>query len=226
MKLGPAILLASALAGCGRVAPPVSITETRKIERGQTTCEGVSFAVGCGDRKCDARGGETTTTCPSDCVVAKLVSYNEQTLCDSVHEVVEPTDTAGVAAVIRRARAEGRQVRVGGRQHTSNGQLCTSGIIVSTARMKHALHIERFEGFETVVTEPGIRMGDLTDWLDARGRSLGFAVLGTRDPTIAGAIATGSHGSSPQHNSVVSNLVQSIELVDANGDVREYTRGT
>ncbi|MEM6994166.1 MAG: FAD-binding oxidoreductase, partial [Myxococcota bacterium] len=190
----------------------------RQAER----CEGMAFAANCGDAQC--RGDETAENCPADCVEAHVTSYNAQTICTEVERLVEPTTTAEVQAAVRAARAEGLHVRVIGRTHTSNAQLCTDGVVVSTAKLNRALHIERFEGVETVVTEPGIRYGDLTQWLDDRGRSLGFAVLGTRDPTIAGAIATGSHGSSPRHTSVISTLLESVEIVDANGDVREYTR--
>lgn len=190
----------------------------RKVER----CEGMGFAASCGDGECSP--SETEQTCPADCSDAKVVSYNLQTVCDQVQEVVYPTDTAGVQRAVRRAREEGKPVRVIGRRHTSNAQLCNTGIIVSTAELDDALHIERFEGVETVMTEPGIRYGDLTQWLDERGRSLGFAVLGTRDPTIAGAIATASHGSSPRHPSVISSRVEWLELVDAEGERREFSR--
>lgn len=212
-------LLWAVLAACGRV-------ETRKVEQaGEASCPGVAFAVGCGDRTCDARAGEDPVSCPADCTDATVRSYNQQTLCERVAALVEPASVPELQAVIRRARAEQRPVRVIGRRHTSNAQLCSDGYVVSTAKLGQALHIERFEGVETVVTEPGIRLGDLNDWLDARGRSLGFAVLGTRDPTIAGAIATGSHGSSPRHSDVLSNLVQSIDLVGADGELHEYSRG-
>jgi FAD/FMN-containing dehydrogenase len=212
-------LLWAALVACG-------LAETRKVEQaGEASCPGVSFAVGCGDRACDARAGEDRVSCPADCSAAAVRSYNAQTLCEDLEALVEPASVGELQAVIRRARAEQRPVRVIGRRHTSNEQLCSDGYVVSTAKLTEALHIERFEGVETVVTEPGIRLGDLNDWLDARGRSLGFAVLGTRDPTIAGAIATGSHGSSPHHSDVLSNLVQSIDLVGADGELHEYSRG-
>lgn len=193
-------------------------------ERQASRCEGMGFATKCGDGTCST--SESEQTCPADCADAKVVSYNKQTICHEVQEVVEPVTTAEVQAVVRRARAEGRPVRVIGRRHTSNAQLCNGGVIVSTARLNQALHLERFEGVETVVTEPGIRYGDLTQWLDERGRSLGFAVLGTRDPTIAGAIATASHGSSPRHPSVISSRVEWLEVVDARGEILEYSRRT
>lgn len=201
------------------LASCVTISE-RQIER----CEGIGFATNCGDGQCNR--DETAETCPADCADAKVVSYNLQTICDGVQEVVVPTTTAEVQAAVSRARREGLPVRVIGRRHTSNAQLCNQGLIISTEGLNRALHIERFEGVETVVTQPGIRYGDLTRWLDERGRSLGFAVLGTRDPTIAGAIATGSHGSSPRHPSVISSRVEWMQVVDADGELREYSRRT
>ena len=211
-RLGLAGSLA-VLAGC------VTISE-RRIER----CEGVAFAAHCGNGTCDE--DESALSCPADCANAKVVSYNLQTICDGVHEVLTPTSTAEVQAAVARARREGLPIRVIGRRHSSNGQLCNDGLIVSTAELDQALYIERFDGVETVVTQPGIRYGDLTRWLDERGRSLGFAVLGTRDPTIAGAIATASHGSSPRHPSVISSRVESMQIVDAEGELHEYRRRT
>ncbi len=212
VSLALALPLAAAL-GC------VTLNEQR-VER----CDGMSFAASCGDGTCN--NGEQADTCPADCVDAKVVSYNLQTICDAVEAVHEPTSAAELQAIVRRARARGVPVRVIGRRHSSNAQLCSEGVVISTERLDHALYIERFEGVETVVTEPGIRYGDLTEWLHQRGRSLGFAVLGTRDPSIAGAIATASHGSSPKHTSVISALVESLEVVDAEGELREYRRSS
>lgn len=107
----------------------------RQAER----CEGMGFAANCGDGTCSA--DENEQTCPADCADAKVVSYNKQTICHGVEEVVEPTSTAEVQAAVRRARAQSKPIRVIGRRHTSNGQLCNEGIIVSTARLDRALHI-------------------------------------------------------------------------------------
>ena len=191
-------------------------------ERRVASCEGIGFSVGCGDKTCGP--SETASSCPSDCSGAAVQSYNGQTVCTSVTRVELPESTQEVAAVVRRALAQGQQVRVIGRRHSSNAQLCSTGTVISTERLDAAISIETFEGVETVLTEPGIRYGDLTRWLDERGRSLGYAVLGTRDPSIAGAIATGSHGSSPRHPSVISSRLQWVELVDAQGEVQEYSR--
>ena len=163
-------------------------------------------------------------SCPSDCLDAPVTSYNLQSICDEVDELVMPSSAEGVATAIREANAKSQRVRVVGRKHTANAQICGDGLLISTEGMSSALRIERFRGIETVVTQTGIRYGDLTDWLDARGRSLGYAVLGTRDPTIGGAIATGSHGSSWRHDAVISNLVEELTLVDANGDIQTYNR--
>jgi FAD/FMN-containing dehydrogenase len=60
----------------------------------------------------------------------------------------------------------------------------------------------------------------------ARNRSLGYAVMGFRLPTIGGAVATGLHGSSPRFDSVLASRVRSIELVDSAGNLRSFSKGT
>ena len=86
--------------------------------------------------------------------------------------------------------------------------------------------IEDFEGETTVRVDPGVQMFHLSEWLDHQGFSLGLVHPGFRLPTIAGAIATGVHGSALRQSSVISNRVRWIQLVDASGTLREYSRGS
>jgi FAD/FMN-containing dehydrogenase len=47
--------------------------------------------------------------------------------------------------------------------------------------------------------------------------------MGFRGMTVAGAIATGAHGSSPKHPTVISSLVESVSLVLPNGNLTEIS---
>ena len=71
-----------------------------------------------------------------------------------------------------------------------------------------------------------MKLGDLAEWLHARGKSLGYALMGFRLPTIGGAVATGSHGSSPKWDAVLASRVRWIELVDSAGNLRTFSKGT
>jgi FAD/FMN-containing dehydrogenase len=50
--------------------------------------------------------------------------------------------------------------------------------------------------------------------------------MGFRLPTVAGAVATGSHGSAPRHDAVLASRVRWIELVDGNGALRSFSKST
>jgi FAD binding domain len=81
----------------------------------------------------------------------------------------------------------------------------------------------QFENDMTVQVGPGMKIRDLNNWLDANGWSLGFAVPGFREPTIGGAIATGTHGSSTLHSVVISSRVKWLLLIRPDGVVVEYS---
>lgn len=71
-----------------------------------------------------------------------------------------------------------------------------------------------------------MRLFDLENFLDQNGLSIGFAVPGFRDPTVGGAIATGTHGSSPTNPSVISTRVRSLLLVTSKGELQEFSETT
>ena len=72
-----------------------------------------------------------------------------------------------------------------------------------------------------VRVDAGVKTGDLAEWLHARGKSLGYALMGFRLPTIAGAVATGSHGSSPRFDSVLASRVRSDPARRLGGDAAD-----
>ncbi len=204
----------------------------------------------CGQATC--AGGNTPQTCPQDCPVRvpDIRSYNSQDLCRGVASVVEPKTIADVQTAIHAAAQAGQRVRVLGKEHTSNAQICTDGAVVSMASLKGAAPvlgqqgdfcsrfdctaaldsgqpmIETFEGVQTVRVGPGKNLFELEDFLDQQGLSLGFGIPGFREPTVGGAIATGTHGSSPMHPAVISTRVRSITMVMADGSIREFSSQT
>src|SRR5690606_22903719 len=76
-----------------------------------------------------------------------------------------------------------------------------------------------------VSTEPGITVYELSKWLDEKGYALyGQPHMGFRDVTIGGAVATGSHGSTPKHTGIISNIVQALTFIDGTGQIHELER--
>lgn len=190
------------------------------------SCPGLKLVVTCGNGKCEADAGETIVSCAADCVPAPVVSYNNQTRCTDVQAVFKPESETEVQEIVKNAVSKGQHIRVIGNSHSANQILCTDGIVIVTEKLNQALAIEKFEGVDTVKVQSGMLIWDLNEWLYERGKGIGYSIMGFRGVTIGGAIGTGSHGSSVKHNSVISNIVQSITLVDAKGNLREFSKGT
>lgn len=201
------------------------LNESKTNKRGPA-CPGLKLVVTCGDGKCNAADGENVTSCAADCVPAPIVSYNNQTRCTEIQNVFHPEKAEEVQEIVREAVSKGKHIKVVGNAHSANQILCTDGVVIVTNKMNHAIRIEQFEGEDTVLVESGMVISDLNEWLYDRGKGIGYAIMGFRGVTIGGAIGTGSHGSSVIHNAVISNIIQSITLVDAAGNLRDFTKGT
>jgi FAD/FMN-containing dehydrogenase len=188
-------------------------------------CPGLLLAYSCGNKTCEPGLSENASNCPSDCLAAPLKSYNNLKACTDVDVVRTATSAAQVQQYVRDAIAAGQKVKVSGNRHSISDAICTSGVVIKpTAATIHGTGT--FEGEDTVLVDAGVKTGDLAEWLHARGKSLGYALMGFRLPTVAGAVATGSHGSSPKWDAVLASRVRWIELVDSAGNLRTFSRGT
>jgi len=184
---------------------------------GMRGCPGTDLVLTCGDRKCDAAAGETAESCPSDCISAPVRSYNQQTLCSEVQKVHSPGTAEELRDILAASLHAGQKIRVVGRLHSANSQLCTPGVVISTERFNRIQGLEKLEGRDVVSVDAGVTMEVLTEWLHERGKSLGFAIMGFRGVSIGGAVATGSHGSSTAHPAILSSRVLAVEMIDGRG---------
>ncbi len=168
-----------------------------------------------------------------------IISYNREVRCENYEKLFTPSTAEEVVQIILQARQENKKVRAIGSAHTINSQICTDGFVMSTQKLNRILSIQQnsrpptarssqsasssTESYETVAVEPGVQLGNLSEWLHERGRTLGYAQIGYRGVTVGGVIATGSHGSSVKHSASMSSLVESITLVDSFGQIKEFT---
>jgi FAD/FMN-containing dehydrogenase len=188
-------------------------------------CPGLLLAYSCGNKTCEPGLSENSGNCPQDCLVAPLKSYNNLKACTDVDVVRTASSTAQIQQYIGEAAAAGQKVKISGNRHSISDVICTSGVVIKSSQA--TIHgIETFEGQEVVRVDAGVKTGDLAEWLHARGKSLGYALMGFRLPTVGGAVATGSHGSSPRFDSVLASRVRSVQLVDSAGALRNFTKGT
>jgi FAD/FMN-containing dehydrogenase len=122
-----------------------------------------------------------------------------------------PDDEAAVQALVR--GAAGRSVRVVGATHSFSAIAAPEQIAVTLDRLTGIVQCDDAR----VTVRAGTRLGELNEALAAAGRAL--PIVGSiAAQTIAGMIATGTHGSSLVHGNL-SSLVEGLRLVDGRGEV-------
>ncbi|KAL2150322.1 hypothetical protein VTH82DRAFT_7998 [Thermothelomyces myriococcoides] len=129
---------------------------------------------------------------------------------------IQPESVAEVEKAVTLARQCRRRLVTVGSGHSPSDLTCTSSWMLNLDRLSRVLHIDRESGLCTV--EAGIRLHKLSAELDAAG--LALPSLGSIDEqSIAGAISTGTHGSSLSHG-LISESVVAIKVTLADGQTR------
>ena len=148
-------------------------------------------------------------------------NFDRSICCDGTLNY--PTNTAEVVELVKSAAKNGRKVRVVGGGHSMYPLVCTPHVkqepldIVVLDYMQDVLSIEHTENGGIVTVEAGIRLRHLNNALAYAG--LAMSNLGLIDEqSIAGATATGTHGSGIALPSI-SNAIVGMEIVTANGTV-------
>jgi L-gulono-1,4-lactone dehydrogenase len=132
-----------------------------------------------------------------------------------------PCSEADVVALVRRARADGRRLRTVGAGHSWSQINLPEDCAVTLDDVGTAPRLD--SAAETVTVSGGMRLRDLSAFLMARGLSL--PIVGSiQAQSVAGAIATGTHGSSLVHGNL-AGLVTSMRVVTGTGDVVAFDPG-
>lgn len=227
MKLFAAIMAfsMSAFAAQNPIEQINLILKRQDTEKG-LYCPGFKIVKSCGNWKCEANKGENINTCPSDCIDSPVRSYNHITLCKDVQKIYRPSTIEGVRHAINYAKENNLRVRIVGQMHSATDVLCNSGVVITTENLNKIYGIEKFEGNETVRVDGGVIIYDLAEYLHQHDKSLGFPLMGFRGVSMAGAAATGSHGSSPKHTAIISNIIASMTVMNADGEITQYSEKT
>ncbi|HEX6457740.1 MAG TPA: D-arabinono-1,4-lactone oxidase [Thermoleophilaceae bacterium] len=123
--------------------------------------------------------------------------------------LAHPRSANEVAFETQRAAVTGVPLRVAGSGHSFSGIAATDGHLLLLDRMNRVLDVDRAAGLVRV--EPGITFRALNRELDRHG--LALRNLGDIDrQTVAGAVATATHGTGLGFGSIASE-VESLELV-------------
>jgi FAD-linked oxidoreductase len=135
------------------------------------------------------------------------------------HAIEEPASEAELVDVVGRAADQGLRVRAAGAGHSFTDIACTDGVMVRLGRINRVLDVDRSSGLVRV--EAGISLRELGPQLASRG--LAMENQGDVDPqTVAGAIATATHGTGPRFGNLATQ-VAALRLVTASGDVVEVS---
>ena len=131
--------------------------------------------------------------------------------------VVHPGSLAELQEVV----AGADRVRALGSRHSFTDVADTEGTLVCLDRLDPAIVLDAGRGEVTV--GGGATCGLLAETLHAHGHA--FATMASLPHiSVAGAVATGTHGSSDRSGSL-SSLVRRLEVVTPGGELRTVTRG-
>ncbi|WP_020408467.1 FAD-binding protein [Hahella ganghwensis] len=186
-------------------------------------CPRTDIATSCGDGVCATGNGETAAMCPQDCNSAPVIGWTKQAFCDEVKAVYEPSSFEEMADIMQEARVKGQKVKILGSRYSMSRIICTDGIVIITTHLNRIHGIEQYQGEQTVLVDGGVTLKALNEWLYDRGLALGYGTIAPYRTTVAGVIGTGSHGGSYKHNAVLSNDVASVEIINSEGDLVEYS---
>ena len=135
---------------------------------------------------------------------------------------VAPSDEASVADLVRLARSEGKELRVVGTGHSSTPLLRNSGLLLSLDNMRGFLSADTARFRARVLA--GTKIRELGEPLWENGLSL--TCQGEIDrQAIAGAIATGTHGSGRRLHSL-SGCLRRARIVTGTGEIVEVDEST
>jgi xylitol oxidase len=133
----------------------------------------------------------------------------------STKRILRPRSTAEVQELIAGAET----LRPLGTRHSFSTVADSTSALISTEHLDRIVEI----GDKTVTVEAGIRYGELATALHERGLALpNFASL--PHISVGGAIATATHGSGAANQSLAAG-VSTLELVTADGSLRQFRRG-
>lgn len=131
--------------------------------------------------------------------------------------VAAPADVDGLCRAlegVERAKAVGAG-------HSFSAIADTDGVLVSTAGLTSIGPIDADRQIVTI--ESGVRYADLCPWLHERGWAL-HNLPSLPHVTVAGAVATGTHGSGSASGGLATSVV-AVELVTADGELRRIESG-
>lgn len=132
-----------------------------------------------------------------------------------------PETREDLVEIVRRARAEGKKIRVAGKGHSWSPLVPTDGLMVFVDRLNKVSVDVSNPAEPRVTVETGATVADVI----AECRKFKVCLPTNVVPELiqyGGLVATGSHGSG-WDMPTLSDLIESIDIIDSSGTVRVYT---
>jgi alditol oxidase len=127
-----------------------------------------------------------------------------------------PTTIAQVQEIV----SQSKKIRALGSRHSFNGIADCNEDLVSLEHLNHVIALDCEN--HTVTIEGGIKYGPLCEYLHREGFAL-HNLASLPHISVAGACATGTHGSGNRNGNLATAVV-ALEIVTANGDVITLSR--
>lgn len=121
---------------------------------------------------------------------------------------------------IQELAASGSRFKTLGTRHSFNGIADSDAKLISLQKLNRVLELDRASN--TVTVEAGIRYGELCRYLHEHGYAL-RNLASLPHITVAGACATGTHGSGDRNGNLATEL-RALEAVRADGGLAVFTR--
>jgi FAD-linked oxidoreductase len=142
----------------------------------------------------------------------RWVNWGENQSC-TPSRVEYPVSAYEISSIVKEAASAGLRVKVVGTGHSFTDIAATEGVMLSLQRSGRVLEADTSSG--VVKVEAGIRLSELNHQL----AELGLALENLGDieyQTLAGAIATSTHGTGARFRNI-SSQVSGIEVILADG---------
>src|SRR5262245_36826390 len=147
-----------------------------------------------------------------------------QNLSSNPERAFFPFTRNDIVDVVHLARQSGKRIRVTGSSHPFSPLVPTDEFLVYNRGMR-AVSVDKSNPARPLVTvESGATGADALAQMTPQGVALPTNVV-LKSVTYGGLIAAGCHGSG-WNNPTLSDLVESIDIIDAAGRVRTYSEAT
>ena len=139
------------------------------------------------------------------------------------NRIFRPTSVEELQDIVSIARNEKCKVRAVGRTYSWTPWWGADDILVQSAALNKMEMDLSDPNNPRVIVEPGVSNWQLNTFLEKHGYALPSNVV-LEVVRIGGLISTGSHGSG-WNESIISDYIHAVDIVDANGEIRRFEEG-